>query len=149
MTGKRFDEFIHSQTVLQKTRYICLTEFSILQQNRSYQRIGAWALVLLFSAFWSLKATHVLLSHHHDEEHLVCEASHDSNSAHIHDERWANDNCSLCAFVISASESFSLLALPDFQAKLPDSAPPVGYQAPLFAKKAHDAAMRRGPPSRV
>jgi hypothetical protein len=96
-----------------------------------------------------LKTAHVLLLHHHDEEHPVCEASHDSNSAHIHDERWANEDCSLCAFVIAASEPFSLPFLPDFQSKLPDSASPAYYQAPAFSKKACDSAMRRGPPRLV
>ncbi|MDO8365196.1 MAG: hypothetical protein Q7T20_00260 [Saprospiraceae bacterium] len=118
-----------------------------MHQNWSYQRIGAWALALLFSAFWSLKTVHVLASHHHDvSEHPVCESAHDSNSAHIHDERWAIDDCSICAFVVSISESFSLTGLPIFLSKLPESESPIFYQAPVFANKACDSAMRRGPP---
>jgi len=102
--------------------------------------------MLLFSAFWSLKTAHVILSHHHEEEHPVCEASHDPNSTHIHDERWAKDDCTICAFVIAASELIPSPPLPNFLAKHPDSASPICYQAPVFAKKACDAAMRRGPP---
>ncbi len=103
--------------------------------------------MLLFTAFWSLKTAHVLLMHHHDStEHPVCEASHDQNSAHIHDERWANDDCSLCAFVVSASELFSFPALLAFQSKLPESESPVFYHAPVFSKKACDSTMHRGPP---
>ncbi len=106
--------------------------------------------MLLFTAFWSLKTAHVLVWHHHDaSEHPVCEASHDPNSTHIHDGRWANDDCALCAFVVSVSEPFSLTGLPVFFTKLPESPSPVFYQAPVFAQKGSDSAMRRGPPSVV
>ena len=119
-----------------------------MQQNRSYQRVGAWALLLLFTAFWSLKTVHVLaLHHHHGDDHPVCEVSHDPNGAHIHDERWANDDCALCAFVVSVPEPFSLPTFSILFSKLPDSESPVFYQAPVFFKKAADAVMRRGPPS--
>ncbi|MFN0215973.1 MAG: hypothetical protein ACKVT2_17065 [Saprospiraceae bacterium] len=118
-----------------------------LQQTWPYHRIGAWTFVLLFTAFWSLKTTHVLVSHHHDgSEHPVCEAAHDPNSAHIHDERWATEDCTLCAFVVSVSEPFFLLKLPAFFAKLPESQTPVFYHAPVFSKKISDSSMRRGPP---
>ena len=104
--------------------------------------------MLLFTAFWSLKTMHVMLAHHHDaSEHPVCEASHDQKSAHIHDERWATDDCSLCAFVVSVPEPFSSPGLPIFSTKLPDSASPVFYHAPVFIQKACEVVMRRGPPS--
>ena len=103
--------------------------------------------MLLFTAFWSLKTAHVLMMHHHDaSEHPVCEVAHDPNSTHIHDERWANDDCTLCAFVVSASEPFSQISLPVFLTKLPESPRPVFYQTPVFAKNTSDSAMRRGPP---
>ncbi|MBC7775143.1 MAG: hypothetical protein H7246_06855 [Phycisphaerae bacterium] len=118
-----------------------------MQQNWSYRRVCAWALMLLFTAFWSLKTVHVLVLHHHNpSEHPVCELAHDQQGTHIHDERWASENCSLCAFVVSASDSFSLPVFPALLPKLPESESPVFYLAPAFSKKACDSTMRRGPP---
>jgi len=106
--------------------------------------------MLLFTALWSVKTAHVLLSHHHHQaEHPVCETSHDPKSAHIHDERWGVEDCSLCAFVVSVSEPFYLPSPPVFLSKLPDSESPVFYNSPVFAKRASDSFMRRGPPSLV
>jgi hypothetical protein len=118
-----------------------------LQQNWTYRRYGALALMLLFTALWSVKTAHVLLSHHHhQEEHPVCEATHDPNSAHIHDERWGVEDCSLCAFVVSVTEPFYLPSLPVFLSKLPDSESPVFYNTPVFSKETCDVSMHRGPP---
>lgn len=118
-----------------------------LQVNWSYRSLSAWALMVFFTAFWSLKTAHVLVLHHHaSSDHPVCEAAHDQKSAHIHDKRWANEDCSLCAFVVSVSEPFLLPALPILFSKLPDSESPVFYFAPVFSKKACDASMLRGPP---
>ncbi|MFN0176116.1 MAG: hypothetical protein ACKVU0_15820 [Saprospiraceae bacterium] len=118
-----------------------------MQQYWTYRRFSAWALVLLFTALWSVKTAHVLLSHHHhQDEHPVCEATHDPNSAHIHDERWSVEDCSLCAFVVSVPEPFVLGILPNFLSKLPDSESPIFYHTPAFAKKGSDSVMRRGPP---
>ena len=91
---------------------------------------------------------HVLLAHHHqhEAEHLVCEAAHDPSTEHIHDDRWAIEDCSICAFVVSVPEPFSLLPFPTFFLKLPDSASPVFYHIPVCDKRVCDAAMRRGPP---
>lgn len=126
---------------------IFATKRLILQQNQSYPRVGAWALMLLFTAFWSLKTVHILaLHHHHAAEHPVCEVSHDPGAAHIHDERWAKEDCSICAFVVSVPEPFSLPAFQLHLSKLPESESPVFYQEPVFAKKASDSVMRRGPP---
>jgi hypothetical protein len=101
----------------------------------------------LFSAFWSQKSLHVLFAHHHDhEEHLVCEAAHDPNTAHIHDERWAVEDCTLCAFVVHAAEPFVLAALPVFSFQLPESELLPCYLGPACSKQARDSAMRRGPP---
>ena len=104
--------------------------------------------MLLFTAMWSLKTGHVLLLHHSEAvKHPVCEVAHDQKSAHIHDERWAKEDCLLCAFVVSAQEPFVLPELPDLLSKLPDSESPAFYFAPVFSKKACDSAMRRGPPA--
>lgn len=98
---------------------------------------------------WWLKTAHVLLLHHaeHAEHHHpVCEAAHDPNQAHIHDERWAKEDCVLCAFVVSVPEPFSQPLLADVHAKLPDHSPAIFYAAPVFSRQVCDAAMRRGPP---
>jgi len=103
--------------------------------------------VLLFTAFWSLKTVHVWVLHHHKQvEHPVCEASHDQNSAHIHDERWAKEDCTLCAFVVSVQAPFSIPSLPDLMVQIPESETPIGYRSPVFIRKSCDAVMRRGPP---
>lgn len=104
-------------------------------------------MVVLFTAFWSLKTMHVLVFHHHTQaEHPVCEAAHDQKSAHIHDERWAKEDCTLCAFVVSVQESFSIPELRDILHKLPESTSPDFYQAPGLPTKANDAFQQRGPP---
>lgn len=110
--------------------------------------MGAWALMLLFAAFWLFKTAHTLSEHHHDHANReACKTLCDHSRAHLHTLHWAKDDCSLCAFVVSVPEPFVLSALPDFLAKLPDSESPVFYRAPVFSKKACDSAMRRGPPA--
>jgi len=105
-------------------------------------------LLLLFTGLWSVKTAHVLLSHHHAvAEHPKCEVSHDPNLSHIHDERWAKEDCSLCAFVVSVPEHFTLPTLPALLSSLPESGLPLFYHAPGFSRTAGDPAMRRGPPS--
>lgn len=119
-----------------------------LNKNGSYQRLGAWAVLLVFLAAWSLKTAHVLLLHHSDQaKHPVCEAAYEHHGTHLHDERWVNEDCSLCAFVVSVSEPFALPVLIAFLSKLPDSESPAFYFAPFYSKKACDSAMRRGPPT--
>lgn len=118
-----------------------------LQISSSYKRFSAWILVLLFTAMWSLKSGHIWLMHHADlDKHPVCEASHDQKSAHIHDERWAKEDCTLCAFVVSVSEPFTLPTLPDIRPILPDSNLPFFQLAPVHLNQVSDSAMRRGPP---
>jgi hypothetical protein len=107
---------------------------------------------MAFSAFWSLKTMHVLLEHHHhDSDHPVCEVSqdsvHDPGVAHIHDERWAVEDCTLCAFTVSAPEPFTLPVLQDIWVKNPEKSAPDHYVSPLFSKAAFDFNFRRGPPS--
>lgn len=137
-----------TKTKNQSLRYLRNNKLHTLQQTWSYRHICAGALLLLFSTFWSLKTGHILLAHHHEsEEHPVCEVSHDPKSAHIHDERWAFEDCSICAFVVSVLEPYALPGLPIFSIKTPISTAPIFYQTPLFAKKDQDAEMLRGPPT--
>lgn len=95
-----------------------------------------------------MKTVHVLVLHHHTgENHPVCEATHDANSAHIHDESWAKEDCLLCAFVVSVPEPFTLPLLQLCFSKVPDIAVSVFYHAPVIAQKVTDVMMRRGPPA--
>ncbi len=63
-------------------------------------------LTILLLGFWLMKALHPLLEHHHShEDHPVCTAAErDRSEHHLHDERYAADECSLCAFVLSVQE---------------------------------------------
>ncbi|MBN8677529.1 MAG: hypothetical protein J0M29_04845 [Chitinophagales bacterium] len=117
-------------------------------QQSTYQRYGAWSLALLFSAFWSLKTMHLLLVHHHHEAaHPVCEVSHDPSSAHIHDERWAVEDCTICAFVVSVPELFAAFLMEDMVLQAPVQCKPAMYTPPVYVKATFDANFRRGPPS--
>ncbi|MDX1912295.1 MAG: hypothetical protein SFV22_12455 [Saprospiraceae bacterium] len=118
-----------------------------MQYQSSYRRIGAGALMLLFTALWSLKTTHGWLLHTHSHEaHPVCSAAYDHHSAHIHDESWAKEDCTLCAFVVSIPEPFSLPEWPFLQHQPPQCGPGPIYTAPFVSKSVCDAALRRGPP---
>lgn len=63
-------------------------------------------LTFLLLGFWLMKALHPLLEHHHShEDHPVCTAAERDRSVHhLHDERYATDECSVCAFVLSTQE---------------------------------------------
>jgi hypothetical protein len=120
-----------------------------LTGTSTYRNAGSAVLLLLFLAFFSLKASHALLAHHHDHEadHPVCEVTHDPGVAHIHDERWAVEDCSFCTFVISVPEPFSLPVLQDIWVKSPVNSTPNYYVAPHFSKASFDIHYRRGPPA--
>ena len=72
-----------------------------------FQRLSAWALLVLFLGAFSAREAHRLFGHCHAEK-MTC---HDARSgeSHLHDERFQNDGCDLCGFVVSAAQ------LPDFQ----------------------------------
>lgn len=103
-------------------------------------------MTLIFAAACSLKTVHGLLLHHSHAARPLCEAKYDGKGAHIHDERYAANDCSLCAFVLSVPEMLSISALFAPPAKLPDSESPVLYQQPAVKKTACDSTLRRGPP---
>lgn len=98
-------------------------------------------MVVLFINAWLVSSLHNLFLHH---EHPVCEAAHDG--AHLHDERYAGDNCSLCAFVHYVPEIPALSSFFSLSAKLPDSEAPCFYRQPFCQKSACDPVFRRGPP---
>lgn len=89
----------------------------------------------------------LLLHHHHDLDHPVCEISHDPGAAHIHDERWAVEDCTLCAFTVSVPEPFILPLLEDIRLKTPESSAPGQYATPFYAKPDFSAGLLRGPPA--
>jgi hypothetical protein len=104
--------------------------------------------MLIFTALWSLKTTHGWLAHEHDHAaHPVCSAAADHHSAHLHDESWAKEDCTLCAFVVSIPEPFVLPEWPVIFGELPCAAVYSLYVAPQLSKEACDRAMRRGPPA--
>jgi hypothetical protein len=119
-----------------------------LQQHRSYQRLRAWALLLFFAAMWSLKTAHGWLSHDHSHaDHPVCEVAYDHHKAHLHDERYANEDCSMCAFVVSVTDAPPVWSAFDFSAS-PKMATilPFFYEKPLVSA-GFDLTQRRGPPA--
>jgi hypothetical protein len=70
------------------------------------RRLSAGLLTVFLLGFWLMKALHPLLEHHHSHEaHPVCTAAErDRSEHHLHDERYATDECSICAFVLSIQE---------------------------------------------
>lgn len=117
-----------------------------MQQKISYRHWSACLLVLIFASMWSLKVGHALLAHHEHAEHPVCEAATDHHGAHLHDERYAGEDCSLCAFVLAVPEVFSISVLISPVAQLPDSMQPSLYETP-HSKTVFDTTTLRGPPA--
>lgn len=138
----------NSSFIIKKNSFIFARwDFPNMVNKPSYRRAGAWALMLLFTALWSLKTTHGWLLHAHSHDtHPVCSAAFDHHTAHIHDETWAKEDCTLCAFVVSIPEPFSLPEWPCLQYRLPQCGPDPIYNAPPVSRSVCDAAMRRGPP---
>jgi hypothetical protein len=101
---------------------------------------------MVFSLGWMLKTAHVLLAHTHDHgEHLVCALDYGQNATHIHDERFAPDDCSLCAFVLSDSEPPSLF---DIRCSILPPLPRRGVASlpTLLADRRPSHISLRGPP---
>lgn len=109
----------------------------------TWRRLGALFLALLFTTVWSVNSLHDFFLHH---EHPVCEAAFDGKSTHIHDERYEGNSCNFCAFVLSAPELLSILALPARPGKLPETVTPAYYRQPNLTRSACDSTLRRGPP---
>ena len=95
---------------------------------------------------WSLKVGHALLAHHEHAEHPVCEAATDHHGAHLHDERYAGEDCSLCAFVLAVPDVFSISVLVSTAASLPPATSPMLYET-RHDKTAFDTTDLRGPPA--
>ncbi|MBL7827500.1 MAG: hypothetical protein JNJ57_12765 [Saprospiraceae bacterium] len=115
-------------------------------QLRTYLRSwSAGLLALVFVAFWLTKTMHVLVLHHH-HDHPVCTASsNDRSEHHFHDERYADDECSICAFVFAIPELISVSVALKNDTPSPSQTQPT-YLAPACTDLAHDTTHRRGPP---
>jgi hypothetical protein len=117
-----------------------------LQKNGPYRQWSARLLVFVFVAMWSLKMGHALLAHHEHADRPTCYVATDHDSTHLHDERYAGEDCSLCAFVLAVPDVFSISVLVSTAASLPPATPPMLYET-RHDKTAFDTTDLRGPPA--
>ena len=118
-----------------------------LKTQTIYTHIKAGLLALVFVASWSVKTAHSLCMHHEHHDVPVCEAAHKGNTKHLHDERYAPEDCSVCAFIFAVPEIvcvpvFSPLPAPAENRET--AAMPSAYR-PVYG----DAVRLRGPPPAV
>lgn len=115
-----------------------------LNTQTIYTHIKAGLLALVFVASWSVKTIHGLCMHHEHHDVPVCEAAHEGNVQHLHDERYTPEDCSVCAFIFAVPEIvcvpvFSPLPVP--AEKRETTTLPSPYR-PVYG----DAVRLRGPP---
>ena len=103
-------------------------------------------LLLIFLTMWSVKMGHAFFAHHRHTDRPVCEAALDHSTAHLHDERYAGEDCSLCAFVLAVPDVFSISALPNDAPSVPYTAPLLPYES-RTGQSAFDTTVSRGPPA--
>jgi len=110
-------------------------------------QIKAALLALLFVSAWFSKSAHGFFLHQ-DDDHLVCNIAFEKGQ-HLHDQRYAGNDCAFCAFVISTPEvpvfwrPVQRVVAPAFT-----QSEPAFYSRPsVFA--GFDLTFRRGPPTRV
>jgi len=102
-------------------------------------------LAFFFMAAWSVKATHAFWVHadHHDRPTCLVEKDHVAQ--HIHDARYAGDDCSFCAGVLSVASLPGLLAWLELQPISPAAQSRFHYFPPVICFSA-GATPVRGPP---
>jgi hypothetical protein len=122
-----------------------LSNYPIIKVNNTYQRFGAWAILLIFLTGWSMGTTHRLLQHH-EHDGPQCKAKFERNATHLHDERYANDHCTLCAFVLAAPYLLSVSALSAKSVLAPISKASF-HLSPSCTNTLHDTTCLRGPPA--
>jgi hypothetical protein len=133
----------HSLWLENVSHSVC--HLTILFKIRPYLA-GFLLLSLMLST--GLRAAHSLFLHEcHNHERLHCSTETEGKGSHIHDERFAPSDCSLCEFVFQAY-SFR----PSFVHTIPCQAIPETiiqpiHEAPALCHAAIDAAPSRGPPS--
>lgn len=89
---------------------------------------------------------HALLAHHDHADRPTCYVATDHDGTHLHDERYAGEDCSLCAFVLAVPDVFSISVLVRPAASLPHMAPTMLYET-RHDKTAFDTTDLRGPPA--
>jgi hypothetical protein len=107
--------FPKKQPEFLKKPYICPSILSALPRRILYNKVSAFFLAALLTTFWSLKVAHGFLwhdaQHRHDKPVCAAAQQRETNVVHLHDERFSADDCTLCGFVLSATE---LPQLPEF-----------------------------------
>ena len=116
----------------------------IVHQHLTTHRVKAALLALLFVSAWLSKSAHGFFLHHHHDERPVCHAAYEKGQ-HLHDERYAGEDCSWCHFLLSVPEVLSITVALRPPAFLPDAAAPVFY-SPICATSVLGALCLRGPP---
>ncbi len=86
------------------------------------------------------------LLQHHEHDGPQCRVNYERNGAHLHDERYANDHCTLCAFVLSAPYLLSVSALLAKPALAPVSKATF-QRSPNGTNTLLDTTCLRGPPA--
>ncbi len=106
-----------------KVSYFCEVQVLHLQRIASNRRWVALLLAFFFVTAWSLKTMHGVFYHadHHDRP--ICTVARDHSATHIHDSRYAGDDCPFCALalstpILSALTTFVLLPAAKIAAKI-------------------------------
>ncbi len=118
-----------------------------MQRPPAFQKRTALLLVLLFAAAWLLRTVHgVVLHHQHAHNRLACTAFHDEHpgKTHLHDMRYAVEDCPVCDFGFAVPELISITALLSSPAPRHDSVTVFFQEAEENSLK--DTVFRRGPP---
>jgi hypothetical protein len=111
-------------------------------KKENYIHIRAWLLsALLFVAF-TAKELHHVLAHHHDVVNICEDAT--KGEAHLHDETYIPDECSLCDFTFSIYD-FSLPTFSVIYKKNVAKKTLFAYTSAIISNK-HFFKQLRGPP---
>ena len=131
--------FLFNISLILQSKFECF-----LNKNESYQRFGAWAILLVFQTGWFLGTLHQILHHGHNVS-LECSASHDPNATHLHDESYANEHCSLCVFVSSTPELLTISGI-IFSSITHHDSKDAFHCTPSCTRTFYDTTCLRGPP---
>lgn len=103
--------------------------------------------LFVFAAAWLLRVAHGYAAHAgHGHERPVCSAAHaGSDKIHLHDERYAANDCPVCAFWFAVPELPSITVLQSHQTILAATAAPEYQSADV--RRTPEANFRRGPPA--
>ena len=85
------------------------------------------------------------MAHHEHADRPSCEVATNHQGTHLHDERYAGEDCSLCAFVLAIPDVFSISVLISPAAQLPDTAQQMLYEN-RHIHTVFDTISLRGPP---